>query len=107
MTENLVAKSVFNSKDRFPVYCHYVGQFEPQRAYISLDIENGEVDASYDSSTGNCTTQRVWNNIELQFDINPYTFTDKIADLISEKMAQKLFGTVATTLVNLMMMQKK
>lgn len=86
MTENLVVKSVFNSKDRFPVYCHYVGQFEPQRAYISLDIENGEVDACYNSDIGNCKTAKVWNRLELHFDINPYTFTDKIADLISENM---------------------
>lgn len=86
MTERLLAENCFNPNSRFPVYCHYDGQFEPQPAYILLDIRSGEVNADYDTTINSGLPVCVWNNLELRFFINPYTIASEIMDLINENM---------------------
>lgn len=86
MTEKLLVENCFDSDLRFPVHCHYDDQFEPQPAYISLNVRTGEVNADYDSTIGSGLPICVWNNIELRFYINPYTIANEILDLINENM---------------------
>lgn len=86
MEKKLIAKNCFESELRFPVFCHYDGQFETQPAFIFLDIETGEVGADYNSCIGNATTLRAWHNIELHFPINPYTFVKNVEELILDNM---------------------
>ena len=86
MEKKLIAENCFESELRFPVFCHYDGQFEPQPAFIFLDIETGEVNANYNSCIGNATTLRVWHNKELHFPINPHTFVKDVEELILDNM---------------------
>lgn len=86
MEKKLIAKNCFESELRFPIFCHYDDQFEPQPAFIFLDIETGEVNANYDRTIGSGLPICVWNNIELRFYINPYTHAEKIVDLINENI---------------------
>ena len=87
MEEKIIAKCVFITDDRFPVFCHHVGQIEPQTAYISLDIETGEIDAGY-YHLGGGSSIRFLNDIELRFEINPYTHKDQIGEIIYDHMDQ-------------------
>ena len=88
MEEKIIAKCVFITDERFPVFCHFGGQSEPQKAYISLDIETGEIDAGYHVGIGVGSPIRVLNDIELRFEINPYTHKDQIKEIIYDHMDQ-------------------
>ena len=79
ITVNFDTKTV----TRFPVYCKYDGQFNPQPAFISLDLRNGSVDADYSGEIGGGLPADVWNKKVLRFNINPMTHKDEIETLIN------------------------
>ena len=79
ITVNFDAKSA----TRFPVYCKYDGEINPQTAFISLDLRNGSVDADYSGEIGGGLPADVWNREVLRFSINPMTHRDDIETLIN------------------------
>jgi len=59
-------KNVFKSDENFPVYCKYDGQISAQPAYISLDLETGEVDAGYNPNPGGSSmSSRQFHGLEI------------------------------------------
>jgi hypothetical protein len=77
---------LFNAseKSQFPVYCKYPQQCEPQPAFITLNLENGDLDADYSGEIGNAVTSRVWHNIVLRFAINPESTADQVEKIIND-----------------------
>lgn len=71
---------------KFPVYCKYPGQYEPQSAYIELNLENSTVYATYSSEIGCGVSSDVFNNITLRFSISCYLSNEQISDLINDNM---------------------
>ncbi len=74
----------FENDSTFPVYCKYPMQHSAQPAYITLDLEDGELTASYNSEMGGSTPSRQWHNIVLTFPIPSTTTGDEIQSLIEK-----------------------
>jgi len=74
------------SGDRFPVYAKYVGQHQPQPAYIELNTRTGELAADYSREIGNAVPMTVYHNIDLRWNIpataKAYTIDNAIDCLI-------------------------
>lgn len=85
---DITVTSEFKLKDspRFPVYCKYDGQFEPQPAFIALDIENETVTADYNGNIGGGCSSDVFHGRVLHFPINPMSLNTQIAELIDENL---------------------
>lgn len=82
----ITAKSIFKSDRRFPVYCKYAQQFYAQPAFITLNIENGEIDADYSSLTGGVPFD-VFHGLVIRFPINPESTADQIGAIIEDNAA--------------------
>ena len=65
-----------------PIYAMYSEQYKPQDAFVTLDLENGEVDADYDQIIGNGMPLSVWNNVVIRFPIDPCLTSDSICNVI-------------------------
>lgn len=68
----------------FPVYCKYDGQFEPQYAYLALDIRTGELSADYNGNIGGGCTFDEFHNLVLRFTLPAMAHKDFIAEQIDE-----------------------
>lgn len=68
---------------RFPVYHKYGGQFQPQPAYIFLDLRDGECGADYNGEMGSVPVVQ-WHNIVLTFPISAETKADQIEQIIND-----------------------
>lgn len=55
----------------FALLRQYPGQHQPQRAWIELDGETGELSAAHDPEIGGGVPERVWNNRALRWAIPP------------------------------------
>lgn len=60
------------------LYCRYHGQFEPQKVYLTLDLENAQLSATYDPHT-NGTNEAVYHGRDLWIRISGIP-TDKGAN---------------------------
>lgn len=87
---NLKAKNVFSydeNGDQFPLYCKYQNQYDPQKSYITLNIENGEIDAYYSSVVGSCEMpESVFHDRILRFPIDSNIRAEKINELIEDNI---------------------
>ena len=85
---DITVTSEFKLKDspRFPVYCKYDGQFEPQPAFIYLDVESASVTADYYGNIGGGCSPDVFHGRVLRFPINPLSINTQIAELIDENL---------------------
>lgn len=71
-----------NEPNEFPIFHQYAGQFLPQPAFISLDINDGEVTADYSGEIGNAVPFDVWHKKVLRFSVEPCIRAAKIAEII-------------------------
>ena len=69
---------------RFPAYCKYDGQFQPQPAYIYLDLRDGECGIDYNADIGNAKPAEYWHGIVRTFPVNPRTPADELLALIND-----------------------
>lgn len=83
MTTLTIKFDASNAK-RFPVYAHYQGQYQPQPAYIELDIRDGSLDADYSGEIGNALPGAVWHSLVLRFKLAPETTADQIEKIIND-----------------------
>ena len=80
-------KLIINEEDeKFPLYHKYSGEFNPQPAYIELNLKNKTVYATYSSEIGNGVSSDVFNAIVLRFKTSCYLPHEKISDLINDNM---------------------
>lgn len=84
MTNLNVTFKADEQTERFPIYCKYPDQFNPQRAYISLDLESGECTADYSREIGNSIRADVWHERRLWLSVSPQLTADDIENLINE-----------------------
>jgi len=69
---------------RHPLYHHYDGQFQPQPAYLEIDLESGVVEVDYSEVIGGGVGMRVWNNVVLRYPINPDLVTSELNELLDK-----------------------
>jgi hypothetical protein len=76
---------IFNAENttRFPVYCQYGGQHQPQSAYLYLDLRDGECGADYNGEMGSIPIVQ-WQKIVLTFPIAAETRGDDIQALLEK-----------------------
>ena len=80
---------------RHPLFHQYDGQFEPQPAYLEIDLESGVVEVDYSGEIGSAVPVRVWNEIVRRYSINPDLTADELnwlLDLIEPLAKQVLAG---------------
>ena len=83
-----IAKNVFNAAgQRFPLFCQYSNESSPQMAFISLDLETGEIDANYKGGINNGVPAPVFYDRVLRFETNPHLMADQINSLINDHLA--------------------
>ena len=58
---------IISVKDDTELFCHYARQSEPQKCFIALDLENGQLWADYNAEIGNAVPEAVWNGRTLRF----------------------------------------
>lgn len=51
------------------LYCQYSGQFEPQAAYIELDLRNATLSATYNAEVGNAIPFSVYHGQDIRFPV--------------------------------------
>jgi len=76
----------FELTDLFPLHCHYDGQINPQKAYISLDLRDGEVTADYDGEIGGGIPSDVFNGHVLRWEIRDEFTADEIYSILEENL---------------------
>lgn len=74
--------SVFESDEQFPVYLKYEQEFNPQPAYLTLDIRNGEVDADYNGNIGGGCSPDEFHGLVRRYYIPAMTTNHQIENLI-------------------------
>lgn len=85
MTNNTTATIVFSgTEETAPLYCKYQGQFNPQPAYVTLNLENGHVDADYSGEIGNAVTMDVWHNRTLRWSINSQLSGSQVQEILED-----------------------
>ena len=58
---------IISVKDDTELFCHYARQSEPQRCFIALDLEDGQLWADYNAEIGSAVPEAVWNGRTLRF----------------------------------------
>ncbi|HXI16268.1 MAG TPA: hypothetical protein VNM48_07840 [Chloroflexota bacterium] len=66
------------------LYQHYEGQSSPQRCFVALDIEDGQMWADYSASIGNGTTSRNYHGIERRYTLPGPMRSETVNALMSE-----------------------
>ncbi|WP_305845313.1 hypothetical protein [Photobacterium leiognathi] len=93
---------IFNNteKDELPLYVEVAGQ-EPQNAFITLDLRNGEVDADYQALGDSGVPTSVHNSVVLRFNIVPEITGDSISKIIAhfEDRLQSIYAKSQVKLI--------
>ncbi len=79
-------KIILADDSLFPLYCKYPDQFQPQPAYIELNLQDSTVYATYLSKMNCGVSSDVYDNITLRFNISCYLSNKQISDLINDNM---------------------
>ena len=84
MNEQEEVTVIFNddSSGSLPVYALYVDQYQPQDAYITLDLRDGGIDADYNSETSCAIPFSVCNDVVIRFPIDPRLTGESILAVI-------------------------
>ncbi|MGW2689807.1 helix-turn-helix domain-containing protein [Streptomyces sp. NPDC001414] len=64
-----MAVRIIDCTEPAELYRHYEGEFEPQGAYIELDLREGSLLADYNSEVGNAVPEAVCHGFEIRFSI--------------------------------------
>lgn len=72
-TENRITVQVRKLDESEPaqLYNRYQGQSEPQPCYVSLDLRDGELTASWNGEIGNAVPFTVWHGVVRRYTIPP------------------------------------
>ena len=81
------ARNTFKSEERFPVYCKYPQQCNPQPAYITLNLRTGEVDADYSGEIGNGVPADVWHGLVIRFPLSSEATGGTIENMIDNNLS--------------------
>jgi hypothetical protein len=81
------AKIIFNAEQKgLPLYCQYQGQHNPQPAYVTLDLDNGEINADYSGEIGNGMPMSVWNGVVRRYPIHNLLNASQIQEILEENL---------------------
>lgn len=69
--------------ETLPVYCRYNGQYQPQPAYICLDID-GNITVEYNGNIGSGTSSAHWHGLERHYTIPANCSGSQIDELIEK-----------------------
>ncbi len=58
---------IISVKDDTELFCHYARQSEPQKCFIALDLEDGQLWADYNAEIGSAVPEAVWNGRTVRF----------------------------------------
>ena len=92
--ENVQLNIKFNATtcpETFPAYCRYAGQAQAQPAYISLNLENGDLDVDYNAEISGIPNA-IWHKRVLAFNVRPETTADNLAEIINDNA--EMFQTI-------------
>ena len=65
-----------------PLFAHYPGQIEPQPAFVTLDLRNGNVDADYSGGVGPGMPADVWHGMVRRYPVRNDLSRDQVAQVI-------------------------
>ena len=69
------------------LFCFYPREINPQRAFVELDLEMGDLRAGYDPSIGgNSVPMRVWNGCDVRFTL-PGPLRGDMANQLLDRLA--------------------
>lgn len=75
---------VFKSSEHTPVFLHYSNQTEAQPAYITLDLNNGNVDATASGEIGNGMPAEVWRGVIRRYPLRSDLTLEQVNDCIND-----------------------
>lgn len=95
-----MTKPITISFDRYqdneaPLFHRYPGQVNPQPAYVTLDLETGEVDAQASGEVGNAMPADVWHGVVRRYPIRGDLTKDQVVEAL-----EGIKGTLQTILDN-------
>lgn len=76
---------IFESDDdAAPLYCHYPNQIQAQPAYVTLNLQTGEVDAQFSGEIGNGMPADVWHGTVRRYPIRSDLSGAQIMEVIED-----------------------
>ena len=89
MSDQIKVNIDFSESDseKFPVYCQYPGQYQPQPAYIKIDIRSGRVWPDYNGNIGGGRSQDEHHGLIQRFSIPAELHSSEIAELLGDNKA--------------------
>ena len=72
--------------DKFPAYCHYAGQYQPQPAYIAVDIRRGKVYPDYNGNIGGGCSPDEWYGLIQKFPIPAAMHRSELIELMNDNV---------------------
>jgi hypothetical protein len=72
------------AKDYPPLFHRYPGQYQPQAAFIELDLESGDLSAQWNAEIGNPIPPRVRHRCALRWSVPIYLSGDEVNALLEE-----------------------
>jgi hypothetical protein len=88
MSDQIKVEIDFNedTADKFPVYCMYGGQCQPQPAYIKVDIRNGRVWPDYNGNSGGGCSPDEFHGLVQRFDIPADIHKSELSQLLKDNV---------------------
>ena len=72
------------TKSVAPLYAKYQNEILPQPAFVTLNVETGEVDADYNGEIGNAVPMNVWHGVVRRYNISNTLSSDQVANVLEE-----------------------
>jgi hypothetical protein len=89
MSDQIKVNIDFSESDseKFPVYCQYPGQYQPQPAYIKVDIRSGRVWPDYNGNIGGGRSSDEHHGLIQRFSIPAQLHRSEIAELLEDNLS--------------------
>jgi len=68
-----------------PLYCRYDRQMQPQKAYIQINLDDGNLTCCYDTEIGNGVPESVYHGVERRFSVLPNISGRALAGLMQDE----------------------
>ena len=91
MTKITIDTSFTDDNKRFPLYCIYPNQCQPQRAFVYLNVETGEVWTDTESFGGG-TLSAYFDGTAIRWAVKPYIHNDVLLGLLNDNV--DMFQTI-------------
>ncbi len=79
-----IIKPDFDENDKYPLYCRFGGEYNPQESFLEVDCEAETISVDYNPGAGNPTPANVWERRAVRCNVSNRLRYDDILKLLEE-----------------------